>query len=232
MSEVKTDNNWWKLEDSWRTISKVLPWVFMPFIGVAILLIPIFLILIGPSHELFYVNTILIILSLIVVIVGFVPYFVILANQIGNAVKIYKVKDTLPSVSDYKKIFAYYLVGLLAPIVGPLFWSKAINNIMKYLGTQIPIQQDIEYVKDRGKIYGILGMILWVSYFVSYIYLNIIRFLSLMGKIVITRGFSDFLILFFSILAGIMLVLGIIMVAIQIGIINRLIESIHKSGLY
>ena len=228
MSEIGTLNDWWKLEDSWKKIAKNLPFVFIPLIGGGLLLLPLLLI----DFFKFGLFILILIISLIVILIGFIPAFIIFANQIGITVKLSKVKKTLPEESKYKKIFAYYLVSLLVPVVGPLFWSKSINNIMEYLGILNSIQEDIEYVESRGKIYGILGTILWVAYYASYIYYEVMRFLSSKDKVIITRAFLDFLIMFFSILGGIMLILGIIMVATQIGIINRLTSSIHNSGLY
>lgn len=228
MSEINTLNNWWKLEDSWKTIAKTLPLVFIPLIGVGLLLLPLLLL----DFLKFRLILLFLMLSLIVILIGFIPALIIIANRIGITVKLSKIKKTLPEESKYKKIFAHYLVGLVAPVVGPLFWSKSINNIMEYLGTQNSIQKDIEYVENRGKIYTILGTILWIIFWASDIFYNVMRFLSLRDKVIFTPAFVDFLILFFSILGSIALILGIIMVATQIGIINRLTNSIHDSGLY
>jgi len=83
------------------------------------------------------------------------------------------------------------------------------------------------------KIYlQIFFIFLLTTYFVSYGCFSGLEFLALMDKVVFTREFVDFLIVFFSIIGCAMLILGIIMVKAQIGIIKRLADSIHDSGLY
>ncbi|MFX1453271.1 MAG: hypothetical protein ACFFCM_20725 [Promethearchaeota archaeon] len=238
MSEVEINNIWWKLEDSWKKIAKLLRFVFLPIIGViAVLFLALYLIF-SPFRSSVDKSTLMtlyyiVLLSILLIIfVGFTPNYIILANDIGNAIKLRKIEKSLPEDPEYKNIFRYYLYYLIIPFNGPLYWSKLINKIMKYLGTLKEIPKDIEYVKNRGKKFGILGTILLVSFYPSYIFYHLMMISIARHLIIFTPELVSFIAIFFSILGCTLLILGIIMVAIQIGVINRLTKSIHESGLY
>lgn len=162
--------------------------------------------------------------------IGVVFGLVIFINQIGNAIKINELKREMPEHPELKQIFIKYLIGILAPFVGPIFWSKGINILMELVSSKATNQSDIEYVKKKGKIFGILGLIAWIIYYPAYsFYYYGIRLPAEKG-VTFTHESVIFLIILFSFVALIILVLCIFIIVFQVRILKRLVYSIKMKA--
>lgn len=164
---------------------------------------------------------------------GFVYSIIIFIEDIGIAIKLSDLKAE--NRSEFKNLFKYYLIHILAPVVNQLFFAKAINDIMKFLGTQGVKQEDISYVEKKGKTFGYLGIIgqslLFCMIFIEYFILFYFSFSLRSSGYINPNFFLIFLLIYFASLFTILLAFWIASVILQVKILKRLISCIELTGL-
>lgn len=177
--------------------------------------------------------------------VGIVFGGLVLADEIGILIKVNKLKRQMPDRVEFRDFFKCYIVSIFVPIVGQLFWAKALNHMMKFLETKDINQEDISYVGKIGKIYGIVGLVGELIGMLAAFAISLIFFypaLNRMNQSLFLVTFMRFLLYDLTIeiikLTAIYLVLIIVLilpywiisVILRIKILKRLISCIDYSG--
>ncbi|MFX0134617.1 MAG: hypothetical protein ACFFDN_13335 [Candidatus Hodarchaeota archaeon] len=202
MNDVN-ENIWWRLKDAWSRIIKILPYIFIPYVGTVFLAIS-------------------------------------MAEDIGIAIKLKELKSITPDAEEFKDVFRNYLISILAPIISQLYWVKAINSIMKFLGAHGVEEKDILYIEKKGKIVGYLGIIGQIIIFSMVIILFPLFFIvrrplsyrSIFSPAMFSiQNPMTFLIIYIIVLVAITFTIAIIITVLQLKILKRLVFCINLSEL-
>ncbi|MFX1449803.1 MAG: hypothetical protein ACFFCM_03100 [Promethearchaeota archaeon] len=199
---VVNENIWWRLKDAWNRIIKVLPYMFIPYVGAVFSAIR-------------------------------------MAEDIGILIKLNELKSKTPEAVEFKDVFKNYLISILVPIISQLYWVKAINIIMQFLGAHGVEEKDILYIEEKGKIYGYLGIIGQIILFIMIIF-SVPLFFIIIRPFAIRPLFSPGLfsiqnsmifLIYIIALVVILFTIAIILVVLQLKILKRLVSSITISEL-
>ena len=163
-----------------------------------------------------------------------------MAEDIGIAIKLNELKSKNPDVVEFKDIFRNYLISILVPIISQLYWVKAINSILQFLGAHGVEETEISYIEKKGKIFGYLGIIGQIILFGMIIFLFPLFFI-IIRPFAIRPLFSPamfsiqnptiILIIYMIALLAIGLTIAIILIVLQLKILKRLVSCINLSGL-
>ncbi len=199
------DNNkniWWRLNDAWNRLIKILPYIFIPFAGTVFSTIR-------------------------------------MVEDIGIAIKLNELKYKNPDALELKDVFRNYLISILIPIITQLYWVKAINSIMKFLGAHGVEEKDILYIEKKGKIFSYIGIIGQIILFGMIILLFPLLFIIkpfsirplFSPNIFSIQNPMTILIIYIIVLVAISLPIAVTILILQLKILKRLVYCINISGL-